>query len=69
VTWGLAIQATDAFFTNLNDELYGWSDLERISTVTGKTCNHWTEVNVEEWVTLLARQMSQKSAIFQAQAA
>jgi hypothetical protein len=56
VTWGLAIQATDSFYTHLNDETFGWADLERVSTVTGKTYNHWTEVDTEEWITLLAQQ-------------
>ena len=54
VTWGQRQLFTHSFYEQLNDESFAWIDPERYNRVTGETAEHFTEQDLEKYLTLVA---------------
>jgi hypothetical protein len=55
ITWGRRVAFTTSFYEHQNDESYLMIDPERYSEVTGETAEHYTDQDLEKFITLVAR--------------
>lgn len=59
ITWGHRGGYVDDWYTNLNDESYGWYDLTEYNAVTGETAEHFHQTDVQKYMTLVAQGKAQ----------
>lgn len=55
ITWAERVLFTLAFYEQQNDESFVYLDSERYSKVTGKTAEHYSEQDLEEFLTLVVQ--------------
>lgn len=58
ITWGKKQTVTYQFLTKQCDEIWAYTDMERISAVTCKTYNNYSEVDLAEYITTMSATVS-----------
>lgn len=59
ITWGARQGYLDSWFTNLCSCAYGWYDLLEYNAKTGESAEHFSDTDVEKYMTIAAAQKAQ----------